>query len=125
HPRPARPAEPGRAGDPAAAARALPGARPRGAPAGATRSRLRYRRARGRGPIVTVLTLITEPLQYDFMVRALVTTIIAASVSAVLSCWLVLVGWSLIGDAVSHSVLPGVALAYIFGLPFAVGAVVF
>ncbi|HBS73608.1 MAG TPA: hypothetical protein DEB55_04375, partial [Microbacterium sp.] len=64
-------------------------------------------------------------LQYDFMVRAIATTVIAAVVCVVLSCWLVLVGWSLMGDAVSHAVLPGVVLAYVVGVPFALGAVVF
>ncbi|MGL3150075.1 metal ABC transporter permease [Microbacterium sp. A82] len=59
------------------------------------------------------------------MVRALVTTVIAAVVCALLSCWLVLVGWSLMGDAVSHAVLPGVVLAYVVGAPFALGALVF
>lgn len=68
---------------------------------------------------------IAEPLQYDFMVRALVTTVIAAVVCALLSCWLVLVGWSLMGDAVSHAVLPGVVIAYALGAPFAIGALVF
>lgn len=72
-----------------------------------------------------LLDFILEPLQYEFMVRALATTIIAAVLCAVLSCWLVLVGWSLMGDAVSHAVLPGVVLAYIIGIPFAVGALVF
>lgn len=71
------------------------------------------------------LDFLLEPLQYEFMQRALATTVIAATVCAVLSCWLVLIGWSLMGDAVSHAVLPGVALAYIFGAPFALGAVVF
>lgn len=66
-----------------------------------------------------------EPLSYDFMVRALATTLIASVVCAVLSCWLILIGWSLMGDAVSHAVLPGVVLAYIVGAPFAVGAVIF
>ncbi|WP_378740383.1 metal ABC transporter permease [Nocardia brasiliensis] len=66
-----------------------------------------------------------DPLGYEFMVRALATTVTAAAVCAVLSCWLVLIGWSLMGDAVSHAVLPGVVLAYILGWPFAVGAVVF
>ncbi|MEV6225538.1 metal ABC transporter permease [Nocardia fluminea] len=66
-----------------------------------------------------------DPLRYEFMVRALATTVTAAVVCAVLSCWLVLIGWSLMGDAVSHAVLPGVVLAYIVGWPFAVGAVVF
>ncbi|MFD4428707.1 metal ABC transporter permease [Nocardia sp. NPDC058497] len=66
-----------------------------------------------------------DPLRYEFMVRALATTVTAAVVCAVLSCWLVLIGWSLMGDAVSHAVLPGVVLAYIVGWPFAVGAVIF
>ncbi|WP_182348086.1 metal ABC transporter permease [Tomitella gaofuii] len=69
--------------------------------------------------------MLTEPLSYPFMVRALATTVIAAIVCALLSCWLVLVGWSLMGDAVSHAVLPGVVLAYILGAPFALGAIVF
>ncbi|MFE6613482.1 metal ABC transporter permease [Amycolatopsis sp. NPDC057786] len=69
--------------------------------------------------------LFLEPLSYDFMVRALASTVIASAVCAVLSCWLVLIGWSLMGDAVSHAVLPGVVLAYVLGAPFALGAVVF
>ncbi|MDN5759462.1 MAG: metal ABC transporter permease, partial [Tomitella sp.] len=69
--------------------------------------------------------VVLEPLSYTFMMRALITTAIAAVVCALLSCWLVLVGWSLMGDAVSHAVLPGVVLAYILGVPFAVGALVF
>ncbi|ANN20192.1 hypothetical protein SD37_34430 [Amycolatopsis orientalis] len=69
--------------------------------------------------------LLLEPLNYGFMVRALASTVVASVVCAVLSCWLVLIGWSLMGDAVSHAVLPGVVLAYILGAPFALGAVVF
>ena len=69
--------------------------------------------------------LLTEPFGYEFMVRALATSLVASVVCALLSCWLVLVGWSLMGDAVSHAVLPGVVLAYIVGVPFAVGAVLF
>ncbi|MBE4718920.1 MULTISPECIES: metal ABC transporter permease [unclassified Pseudarthrobacter] len=71
------------------------------------------------------LDILLEPLSYDFMVRAIITTALAAVVCAVLSCWLVLIGWSLMGDAVSHAVLPGVVLAYIVGAPFALGALVF
>lgn len=71
------------------------------------------------------LDLLLEPLSYDFMQRAMATSLIAAVVCAVLSCWLVLVGWSLMGDAVSHAVLPGVVLAYVVGAPFALGAIVF
>lgn len=74
---------------------------------------------------MTPVDFILEPLQYDFMVRALLTTAIAAVVCALLSCWLVLVGWSLMGDAVSHAVLPGVVIAYVLGAPFAIGALVF
>jgi manganese transport system permease protein len=74
---------------------------------------------------MSLLDLLLEPLQFDFMVRALVTTVIAAIVCALLSCWLVLVGWSLMGDAVSHAVLPGVVIAYVLGAPFALGALVF
>ena len=74
---------------------------------------------------MTFLEVLLEPLSYSFMARALATALIASVVCAVLSCWLVLVGWSLMGDAVSHAVLPGVVLAYIVGAPFAVGALVF
>jgi manganese transport system permease protein len=74
---------------------------------------------------MTIIDVILQPLQYDFMVRALITTVIAAVVCALLSCWLVLVGWSLMGDAVSHAVLPGVVIAYVLGAPFALGALVF
>src|SRR5919112_4101687 len=72
-----------------------------------------------------LISLLTEPLGYDFMVRAILTTALAAIVCGVLSCWLVLIGWSLMGDAVSHAVLPGVVLAYVLDLPFAIGALIF
>lgn len=74
---------------------------------------------------MTPLDWLLEPLQYDFMVRALSVSLVAAIVCGLMSCWLVLIGWSLMGDAVSHSVLPGVVLAYVLGAPFAVGALVF
>ncbi|SPT75997.1 Manganese transport system membrane protein mntB [Arcanobacterium haemolyticum] len=63
-----------------------------------------------------------EMWSHTFMVRGFAVTILAASVCALLSCWLVLVGWSLMGDALSHAVVPGIVLAYIVGLPFSVGA---
>ncbi|HLS24757.1 MAG TPA: metal ABC transporter permease [Beutenbergiaceae bacterium] len=72
-----------------------------------------------------MIEALLEPLTYPFMVRALITALVAGVVCALLSCWLVLVGWSLMGDAVSHAVLPGVVLAYIAGAPFAVGALIF
>lgn len=68
---------------------------------------------------------LTEPLQYAFMQRALVVSIAAGIVCALLSCWVTLIGWSLLGDAVSHAVLPGVVLSYLLGWPFAIGAFVF
>ncbi|MGV9611158.1 metal ABC transporter permease [Nocardia xishanensis] len=74
---------------------------------------------------MSLVEFFVDPLRYEFMVRALATTLVTAVVCATLSCWLVLIGWSLMGDAVSHAVLPGVVLAYIVGAPFAVGAVVF
>jgi len=63
-----------------------------------------------------------EPLTYDFMQRALLVAILVGAVSAVLSCFLVLKGWSLMGDAISHAVLPGIVIAYVVGLPIAIGA---
>jgi manganese transport system permease protein len=74
---------------------------------------------------VYLVDFFVEPLQYTFMQRALLVTIVASIVCAVLSCWLVLIGWSLMGDAVSHAVLPGVALSYLLGAPFAIGALLF
>jgi len=62
------------------------------------------------------------PFQFDFMVSALALSVLVGSVCAVFSCFLVLKGWSLMGDAISHAVLPGIVLAYACGLPLAVGA---
>jgi manganese/iron transport system permease protein len=66
----------------------------------------------------------TEPLAYDFMQRALLVSLLVAAVCAVLSCYLVLKGWSLMGDAISHAVLPGIVIAFVLGIPLAVGAFV-
>ncbi len=65
---------------------------------------------------------LTEPFRYGFMLQAMGIGALIAAVGAVLSCFLVLRGWSLMGDAISHAVLPGIVLAYIAGLPLAVGA---
>ena len=62
------------------------------------------------------------PLSYPFMQRALVVAILVGAVCAVLSCYLVLRGWSLMGDAISHAVLPGIVLAFVAGIPLAIGA---
>lgn len=65
---------------------------------------------------------LLAPFQFPFMVNALVISALVAVPMALLSCFLVLKGWSLMGDAISHAVFPGVVLAYIVGLPLAVGA---
>ncbi|MDJ0649779.1 MAG: metal ABC transporter permease [Xenococcaceae cyanobacterium MO_188.B19] len=72
-----------------------------------------------------ILDWITEPLQYGFMVKALWVSAFVGIVCAVLSCYITLKGWSLMGDAVSHAVVPGVVVAYALGIPFAVGAFLF
>ena len=64
---------------------------------------------------------ILLPFQFPFMQQALVISALVAVPMALLSCFLVLKGWSLMGDAISHAVLPGVVLAYVAGLPLAVG----
>jgi len=68
---------------------------------------------------------VLEPLQQGFLLRALLLGGLVAVVCAVLSCYMTLKGWALMGDAVSHAVLPGVVLAYALGLPYALGAFVF
>ena len=69
-----------------------------------------------------LLDVITVPLSYGFMQRALVVAVLVGAVCAVLSCFLILRGWSLMGDAISHAVLPGIVVAFLLGLPLAVGA---
>jgi manganese/iron transport system permease protein len=62
------------------------------------------------------------PFEFDFMQRAFLVTAVVAVPMALLSCLLVLRGWSLMGDAISHAVLPGIVVAYWFGAPLALGA---
>ncbi len=64
----------------------------------------------------------TTPFHYDFMLAAMGVGALVGAVCAVFSCFLVLKGWSLIGDAISHAVLPGIVLAYVAGIPLAIGA---
>jgi len=70
------------------------------------------------------LILLFEPFAFDFMRQALIVALLISVSAGVLSCLLVLKGWSLMGDAVSHSVLPGIVLAYVVGLPVLLGAFV-
>ena len=65
---------------------------------------------------------LLEPFIYGYMTNAMWVSALVGGVCAFLSAYLMLKGWSLIGDALSHSVVPGVAGAYILGLPFALGA---
>ncbi len=62
------------------------------------------------------------PFQFPFMMNAFYISLIVSVPTALLSCFLVLKGWALMGDAVSHAVLPGIVLAYILGLPLILGA---
>lgn len=68
------------------------------------------------------MTLLLEPFGYAYMVNAMWVTALVGGVCAFLSAYLMLKGWSLIGDALSHSIVPGVAGAYMLGLPFSLGA---
>ena len=68
------------------------------------------------------LTALLEPFQFSFMVNALTISVIVAIPCALLSVCLVLKGWDLMGDAMSHAVFPGIVLAYIAGIPLAIGA---
>jgi manganese/iron transport system permease protein len=68
------------------------------------------------------LSLLLEPFSYGYMVNAMWVSALVGAVCAFLSAFLMLKGWSLIGDALSHSIVPGVAVAYMIGFPFAIGA---
>ncbi|MDV7021469.1 metal ABC transporter permease [Atlantibacter subterranea] len=67
---------------------------------------------------------VMAPLAFDFMINALIISVLIAIPCALLSCFLVLKGWALMGDAMSHAVFPGVVIAWMLGLPFAPGAFV-
>ncbi|MEI2416350.1 metal ABC transporter permease [Orrella sp. JC864] len=71
---------------------------------------------------MTLAETLLLPLQFDFMRHALLIAVLVAVPMALLSCFLVLKGWALLGDAVSHAVFPGVVLAYMAGWPLAIGA---
>ena len=69
-----------------------------------------------------MIEVLLEPFMYNYMVKAILLSACVGGVCAFLSAYLMLKGWSLIGDALSHAVVPGVAIAYALGLPYAVGA---
>jgi len=68
------------------------------------------------------MSVLLEPFGYGYMVNAMWVSALVGAVCAFLSCYLMLKGWSLIGDALSHAIVPGVAGAYMLGLPFSLGA---
>jgi manganese/iron transport system permease protein len=69
-----------------------------------------------------MMATLAEPFGYGYMTNAMWVSALVGGVCAFLSCYLMLKGWSLIGDALSHAIVPGVAGAYMLGLPFALGA---
>lgn len=69
-----------------------------------------------------MIDYLLTPFHYEYMVKAIVVSAFIGGVCAMLSCFVTLKGWSLMGDALSHAIVPGVALAYLAGLPFALGA---
>eukprot|EP01133_Synstelium_polycarpum_P026014 gene26014-31246_t len=69
-----------------------------------------------------MMQLLLEPFSYNYMINAMWVSALVGGVCAFLSAYLMLKGWSLIGDALSHSIVPGVAGAYMLGLPFSIGA---
>ncbi len=69
-----------------------------------------------------IVATLLQPFQLDFMLSAFAIAVLVAIPAAMLSCYLVLKGWALMGDAIAHAILPGVVLAYIAGVPLLVGA---
>ena len=69
-----------------------------------------------------MIDTLLEPFSYGYMTSAILVSTIVGGLCAFLSAYLMLRGWSLIGDALAHSVVPGVAGAYLLGIPFAIGA---
>lgn len=68
------------------------------------------------------LEALLIPFQYEYMLKAMWVSALVGGVCGFLSCFVTLKGWSLMGDAISHAVVPGVTLAYMAGMPFALGA---
>lgn len=74
--------------------------------------------------MTALLNELLVPFQYSYMLKAMWVSALVGAVCAFLSAYLMLKGWSLMGDALAHSIVPGVATAYIIGAPFAIGAFV-
>ena len=71
------------------------------------------------------MNVLLEPFSYEYMLNAMWVSAMGGGLCAFLSCYLMLKGWSLIGDALSHSIVPGVAGAYMLGLPVFSGSLLF
>ena len=69
-----------------------------------------------------MIDTLLMPFQFAFMQNAFLISIVVSVPAALLSCYLVMKGWALMGDAISHAVLPGIVLAYIIGIPLIIGA---
>jgi len=74
---------------------------------------------------ININSFISDPLAHDFMRKAILISSLVAAVCGLLSSFLTLKGWALMGDAVSHAVMPGVVVAYALGVPFSLGAFIF
>lgn len=72
--------------------------------------------------MIDLLNTLLEPVSYPFMQRALLMGLVIGVVCAFLSCFMVLKGWSLMGDAISHAILPGIILSYVISIPLFIGA---
>ncbi|OCG23748.1 iron ABC transporter permease [Gilliamella sp. wkB108] len=72
--------------------------------------------------MIELWDFISYPFTFAFMQRAILAALATGFVCALLSCFLVLKGWSLMGDAISHAVLPGIVLAFLAGIPIIIGA---
>ncbi|MGV0023454.1 metal ABC transporter permease [Phormidesmis priestleyi] len=75
--------------------------------------------------MMDLIQWFAAPLQHEFMVKAILVSALVGVVCSALSCYMTLKGWALMGDAVSHAVMPGVVIAYVLNIPFAIGAFVF
>ena len=75
--------------------------------------------------LTNITSIFSEPLSHEFMRKAILMSSLVAAVCGFLSSYLTLKGWALMGDAVSHSVMPGVVVAYALGFPFSLGAFIF
>ncbi len=69
-----------------------------------------------------MINLLLQPFEFEFMINAFLISIAISVPASVLSCYLILKGWSLMGDAISHAVLPGIVIAYIINIPLIIGA---